>query len=146
MAATAGYSGTPLWKKLGFAAGQRVCVLNAPAGYAGLLAGAPEPLHWVKRADAEVALLHLFVERRAELARQVVALRSSLGPAAMLWISWPKKASKRPTDITEDTIREVALPLGWVDTKVCAVDATWSGLKLVVRKEARAPAPARAPR
>ena len=146
MAATAGYSGTPLWKKLGFAAGQRVCVLNPPDDYAELLAGAPEPLHWVKRADTEVALLHLFVDQRAELARQVVALRRSLGPTAMLWVSWPKKASKRPTDITEDSIRELALPLDWVDTKVCAVDATWSGLRLVVRKEARAPAPARAPR
>jgi hypothetical protein len=147
MATSAGYSGTPLWKKLGYAAGRRVCVLNAPGDYPDLLAGAPEPLQWVQRPDAQVALLHLFVDRRAELARQLTALRKTLGPEAVLWVSWPKKASQRPTDITEDAIRADALPLGWVDVKVCAVDATWSGLKLVVRKALRAaPAPAPAPR
>lgn len=146
MATSAGYSGTPLWKKLGYAAGQPVCVLNAPPDYPQLLAGAPEPLRWVKRADATVALVHLFVDRRADLARQLSALRQTLGPEAVLWVSWPKKASKRPTDITEDLIREEALPLGWVDVKVCAVDATWSGLKLVVRKALRFPAPGPAPR
>ncbi len=81
--------------------------------------------------------MHLFVKQRADLAKQLIALRTKLDDAGMLWISWPKKAAKVETDITEDTIREVALPLGFVDVKVCAVDETWSGLKLMVRRENR---------
>jgi hypothetical protein len=91
----------------------------------------------VARPGARIGLIHLFVEQRADLARQLPRLREQLAPDAVLWVSWPKKASKRPTDITEDVIRELALPIGWVDVKVCAVDAVWSGLKLVVRKELR---------
>jgi hypothetical protein len=136
-AGTAGYSGTPLWKKLGYAAGQQVCVLGAPADYDALIDGAPQPIAFVAKPGAAVDLVHLFVEQRAVLAKQLAALRKALKPDAVLWISWPKKASKRATDITEDVIRADALPLGWVDVKVCAVDATWSGLKLVVRKELR---------
>lgn len=80
---------------------------------------------------------HIFVTARADLARHLAALRPVLAPAGQLWVSWPKKAAKLPTDITEDTIRDEALPLGYVDVKVCAVDAVWSGLKLVIRKELR---------
>jgi hypothetical protein len=81
--------------------------------------------------------VHLFVDRRAALKAQLEALRGRIGPAAALWISWPKKAAKVPTDLTEDTIRELALPLGFVDVKVCAVSEVWSGLELVIRKELR---------
>ena len=137
MATPAGYSGPPLWKKLGFKPDLRLCVLDAPADYDALIAGAPQPLERAPRPDAAVGLVHLFVEQRAELSRQLPRLREQLAPDAVLWVSWPKKASKRPTDITEDVIRELALPIGWVDVKVCAVDAVWSGLKLVVRKELR---------
>lgn len=137
MATPAGYSGTPLWKKLGFKPDLRLCVLDAPADYDALIAGAPQPLERAPRPGAAVGLVHLFVEQRADLSRQLPRLREQLAPDAVLWVSWPKKASKRPTDITEDVIRELALPIGWVDVKVCAVDAVWSGLKLVVRKELR---------
>ena len=137
MATPAGYSGTPLWKKLGLKPGLRLCVVNAPADYDALIAGAPEPIERAVRPGASVGLVHLFVEQRADLSRQLPRLREQLAPDAVLWVSWPKKASKRPTDITEDVIRELALPVGWVDVKVCAVDAVWSGLKLVVRKELR---------
>ncbi len=137
MATPAGYSGTPLWKKLGLKPGLRLCVVNAPADYDALIAGAPEPMERATRPGASVGLVHLFAEQRAELSRQLPRLREQLAPEAVLWVSWPKKASKRSTDITEDVIRELALPIGWVDVKVCAVDAVWSGLKLVVRKELR---------
>lgn len=133
----AGYSGTPLWKKLGLKPGLRLCVLNAPADYDAWIAGAPQPPERVAQPGAAVDIVHLFVEQQAGLSRQLLRLREQLAPDAVLWVSWPKKASKRPTDITEDVIRELALPIGWVDVKVCAVDAVWSGLKLVVRKELR---------
>ena len=137
MATPAGYSGTPLWKKLGLQPGLRLCAVRAPEDYDALIAGAPEPIERVARPGKAVGMVHLFAERRADLADQLPRLREQLAPDAVLWVSWPKKASKRPTDITEDVIRELALPIGWVDVKVCAVDAVWSGLKLVVRKELR---------
>lgn len=137
VATSVGYSGTPLWKKLGLAAGTRLCVIGAPADYDALIDGAPPPLPRAARPTAAVDIVHLFADRREVLARQLQALRTTLSPQAVVWVSWPKKASKRPTDITEDVIRELALPLGWVDVKVCAVDAVWAGLKLVVRKELR---------
>lgn len=137
MASSAGYSGTPLWKKLGLAAGQRICVIDPPQPYATLVPDAPQPMVMAEAPGADVALVHLFVEQRAVLARQLAALRKRLADDAVLWISWPKKASRRSTDISEDVIRAEALPLGWVDVKVCAVDATWSGLKLMVRRELR---------
>jgi hypothetical protein len=137
VATPAGYSGTPLWKKLGLAPGLRLCVIGAPADYDALIAGAPESIERVARPGGRVGLVHLFVEWRADLGPRLPRLRELLAPDAVLWVSWPKKASKRPTDITEDVIRELALPIGWVDVKVCAVDAVWSGLKLVVRKELR---------
>ena len=133
----AGYSGTPLAKKLGIAAGSRVCPLFAPADYRELVSPWPEGAAVVAHADAGVDMAHLFVRERAVLAREVARLRKSLRDDAVLWVSWPKKAAKVATDITEDGIRELVLPLGWVDVKVCAVDAVWSGLKLVVRRELR---------
>jgi hypothetical protein len=133
----ADYSGTSLAKKLGIAAGSRVCALHAPGDYRKLVAPWPEDAQLANGADARVDLVHLFVSQRAELAREAARLRQSLRDDAVLWISWPKKAAKMPTDVTEGVIREVALPLGFVDVKVCAVDAVWSALKLVVRLELR---------
>lgn len=133
----AGYSGTPLAKKLGIKEGQTVLTVNAPERYRALLEPLPPSVRFVTRLGADVALVHLFTTKRDELARALVDYRARLGPTATVWVSWPKKASKVPTDITEDVIRDVALPLGFVDVKVCAVDEVWSGLKLVVRVSER---------
>ena len=133
----AGYSGTPLAKKLGLKPGLRVCPLGAPRAYVQIVVPWPDGIELQAKADATTDLVHLFVDSRSRLAAEAKRLRALLGPNATLWASWPKKASKRPTDITEDGIREIVLPLGWVDVKVCAVDEVWSGLKLVVRKELR---------
>lgn len=129
----AGYSGTPLWKKLGIRDGTAVVTVNAPANYTELLSGAPAGVSFASEAEPPVAFVHLFVTRKAALAAKLPELLADLAPDGVIWVSWPKKAAKVPTDVTEDTIREVALPLGLVDVKVCAVDAVWSGLKLVVR-------------
>ena len=134
---TAGYSGTPLAKKLGIKEASRVAPVNAPAGYEQLLQPLPASVFFEKRPGNKSDIVHVFTTKRAELAKHLASWRESLAPDAAVWVSWPKKAAKVPTDITEDVIREVALPLGWVDVKVCAVDETWSGLKLVVRKELR---------
>ncbi|KNZ34072.1 MAG: hypothetical protein AD742_01150 [Methylibium sp. NZG] len=135
--AMAGYSGTPLAKKLGLAEGVRVVTFNEPAHYSELL----RPLPTSVRFDAEVSpatdLVHAFCVRKAELEAHLQTWRPRIRPDTIVWISWPKKASKLPTDITEDTVRAVALPLGFVDVKVCAVDEVWSGLKLVIRKALR---------
>ena len=133
----AGYSGTPLPKKLGIRAGVRVVALNAPGDYREIVSPWPDGATLAARADAKTDLVHLFVVKRAILASETKRLRALLNADAVLWVSWPKKAAKVPTDITEDVIRTVALPMGWVDVKVCAVDAVWSALKLVVRKELR---------
>lgn len=138
MPAPAGYSGTPLAKKLGFKDGQRALLQGAvPEGYADMLAPLPPGVVFASRLSADVALVQLFATERRELSERLQAFRRTLGPEAVVWVSWPKKSAKVPTDITEDVVREVALPLGFVDVKVCAVDATWSGLKLVVRKALR---------
>ncbi|HEV7606786.1 MAG TPA: DUF3052 family protein [Steroidobacteraceae bacterium] len=134
---SSGYSGTPLAKKLGFKPGQRVSAPGAPPNYRELLAPLPEGLEFQARVSKATDVVHLFTASKAELARILAACRKTLGPEAAIWVSWPKKAAKMPTDITEDTIRDVALPMGLVDIKVCAVDDTWSGLKLVLRKELR---------
>lgn len=138
---TAGYSGTPLSKKLGIKPGMSVCALDAPAGYRDLLSPIPEGVRFVAKASASTDIVHAFATRKATLAEALGALRVAIRPDCALWVSWPKKAAKVPTDITEDVIRELALPLGLVDVKVCAVDAVWSGLKLVIRKELRGAAP-----
>jgi hypothetical protein len=134
----AGYSGTPLAKKLGYKPGCRACVTGAPAAYRQLLAPLPEDVAFSARAGKSTDLVHMFVPQRVDLAAQLGRCRQTLKPDAAVWVSWPKKASKVATDITEDVIRATALPLGFVDIKVCAVDETWSGLKLVLRKELRA--------
>ena len=133
----AGYSGTPLARKLGLKDGMAVHAVGAPAELMDWLQPLPPGLQWQNRSSAETALVLLFTDRAAALATHLRAFRSSLPPSAALWVCWPKKASKVPTDITEDTIRSLALPLGLVDIKVCAVSAVWSGLKLVLRKELR---------
>ena len=133
----AGYSGTPLAKKLGIKEGSVVATVNQPANYLELLDPLPPEVRFTDRVDRNAALVHLFTTHRADLARLLHDWRSRLDPQTVIWVSWPKKASKVATDITEDVIREMALPLGYVDVKVCAVDETWSGLKLVVRVENR---------
>jgi len=133
----AGYSGTPLAKKLGLKPGQRVLLLDAPAHYLELLAPLPAGVEFLGQAGAAVDLVQLFVTERERLGSQLALLRGQLRPDAVLWVSWPKKASKVPSTVSEDTIRELALPLGFVDVKVCAVSEVWSGLKLVVRQALR---------
>jgi hypothetical protein len=132
-----GYSGTPLAQKLGINPGGVVCLSRAPRGFARLLEPLPEGVRFVRKVSADADIAHVFTKSKAELAKELAALRSTLRSDAAIWVSWPKKAAKVPTDITEDTIRALALPLGFVDIKVCAVDETWSGLKLVLRRELR---------
>lgn len=133
----AGYSGTPLAKKLGLKPGQRASALGAPAHYRELLAPEPEAIAWLGAQALRLDVVHLFVDREADLARRLPGQMERIQPAGMIWVSWPKKASKVPTDVTEDVVRKHALALGLVDVKVCAVDAVWSGLKLVIRRENR---------
>ena len=133
----AGYSGTPLAKKLGIVDKSDVVLVGAPSGYLSLLGRLSSDIHVGSRLSDATDIVHVFSSRRAELQRKLVSYREKLKPSAVIWVSWPKKLSKVPTDITEDTIRELALPLGFVDVKVCAIDDTWAGLKLVVRKELR---------
>jgi len=134
----AGYSGTPLAKKLGIKPGTKLFAVAAPGHYDELLAPLPDDVKRVRKID-DADLAHYFVTARARLDKELRAALSKLKPDAAIWISWPKKSSKVETDITEDTVRELALPLGLVDIKVCAVDEIWSGLKLVIRKQLRQP-------
>ncbi len=133
MAQPAGYSGKPLWQKLGLAAGQRLFVVAPPPHVDELLSGAPAGITRLGRiAEFEVALA--FVASRQALGAALAKLLPQLAEGGMIWIAWPKKSSGVATDVTEDAVREVALPLGIVDVKVCAIDATWSGLKLLRRR------------
>ena len=132
-----GYSRTPLAAKLGIKAGSEVHVQGAPPSYYRRLDPLPPGVRFVTRVSKATDLVHCFVKQRSWLARGLRGYRKAMDPGSILWISWPKKASGERSDITEDTIRELALPLGFVDVKVCAVDETWSGLKLVVRKALR---------
>jgi hypothetical protein len=132
----AGYSGTPLRKKLGVMPGQLTWRLAMPDAIAADVDGDAPP-HLLDAPVVGLESAHVFTADRAELAEVLTRLRGLLAPKGMVWVSWPKKASKVPTDITEDVIRAVALPMGFVDVKVCAVDAIWSGLKLVIRVSAR---------
>ncbi len=133
-AKAAGYSGTPLAKKLGLREGGRVYAVGAPQEYQKLLAPVPAGVKFVSKVGADTDIVHLFATKRVDLAKQLGQVLSLIRSDAVIWVSWPKKAAKVPTDVTEDVVREVALPLGLVDVKVCAVDVTWSGLKLVIRK------------
>lgn len=133
----AGYSGTSLTQKLGIKAGQKVITLGAPAGYRKLLSPLPDDVSFATNVEPNAAFIHLFVSQRATLAKELKRLRKLIADTGILWVSWPKKSSGVKTDITEDVIREVCLPLGFVDIKVCAVDETWSGLKLMIRRDNR---------
>ena len=132
-----GYSGTPLFKKLGIKAGFRVKTRNAPPNYETLIQPIPDDVELSTRHRNEVDLWHLFTNSKTELAKQLKICQRQIKQDGMIWVSWPKQASGVPSTITEDTIRKIALPMGLVDIKVCAVDETWSGLKLVIRKELR---------
>jgi hypothetical protein len=129
----AGYSGTPLAKKLGIKPGHAVYVSKAPANYQSLVKPLPEGVTISSRMSAATDIAHLFCSSRAELVDGVRQSLEKLKAGGAIWISWPKKASGVPTDMTENAIRDVALPLGLVDIKVCAIDDVWSGLKLVRR-------------
>lgn len=137
-----GYSGTPLPQKLGLKDGQHVLFLDLPDDLADLATScafaSAERTDWDGLAGAaNLDLIHGFTASRTVLADHAKPLMAAIAPAGSLWISWPKKASKVPTDITEDTIREVCIPIGLVDIKVAAISNIWSGLKLVIRKELR---------
>jgi hypothetical protein len=139
---SAGYSGTPLWKKLGVKDGQTTWRVGMPESVAEEIAAGGVTPALVAKPKAGLAMAHLFVTRRVELARHLEKLRGLLAPDGVVWVSWPKKTVPKgvtaiASDITEDAVRAEALPLGFVDIKVCAVDAVWSGLKLVIRKSER---------
>src|SRR5437762_14290933 len=134
---TAGYSVTPLAQKLGIKAGQQVVIIDGPVAYRKSLAPLPEAVSFSAKIDSGATFIHLFVSERKALEKELRRLRKLIADTGILWVSWPKKSSDVATDVTEDVIREVALPLGFVDVKVCAVDQTWSGLKLMIRRENR---------
>lgn len=134
---TAGYSGTPLAKKLGIKEGFDLRAVNPPADYQELLAPLPAGVTFHENASAGLDLAHLFTNSKDELARSLPELRRMIKEDGAIWVSWYKRAAKLPTEITEENIREAAFPLGVVDVKVCAVDDKWSGLKLVIRKAHR---------
>ncbi len=131
--APAGYSGKALWQKLGLASGMRVYIADPPPNVDTLLAGAPKDLARLSRlAACDMALV--FVTARSEVESATARVAPKLAPGGALWFAWPKRASGVATNVTEDGLRELVLPTGWVDVKVCAVDATWSGLKFLRRK------------
>jgi hypothetical protein len=135
----AGYSGQPLPRKLGIKPGHEVAVLGGPVSVAdslGELPGAAPPHRDLSGSDLFDVIIY-FVTWRADLAGRLGALRAHMAPACGLWVAWPKRASRLPTDVTDQVIREIALPTGLVDNKVCAIDETWSGLRLVIRRELR---------
>lgn len=134
---TAGYSGTPLSKKLGIKEGIKILAVNTPKNYFDLLHPLPENVLFLSKAENEIDIIHIFVSSQKELEKLFLKFKSRIKQNGAIWVSWHKKSSKIKTEITEDIIREIALPKGLVDIKVCAVDETWSGLKLVIRKENR---------
>ena len=134
----AGYSGTPLWKKLGYTAGVSAYVKGEPSNYISLLTlPADVVVTWLPRAKSDMEFVHLFATSASQLKSKLESVRKRIVPGGVIWVSWPKKSSGVTSDITEDTIRDLALPMGLVDVKVCAVDEVWSGLKLVIRRTAR---------
>ena len=133
----AGYSATPLWKKLGYKAGVSAYVEGEPSNYISLLTlPADVVVTWLPRAKSEMEFVHLFATSASQLKSKLESVRKRIVPGGVIWVSWPKKSSGLTSDITEDTIRDLALPMGLVDVKVCAVDEVWSGLKLVIRRMA----------
>jgi hypothetical protein len=135
----AGYSGTPLPVKLGIGEGDEIAIIGAPDQFEDTLGVLPDvaSLHTTLADDARYDVIVTFITQRAELEDQLPWLRARMAPACGLWIAWPKRASKVPTDLTDNVVREVALPTGLVDNKVCAIDQTWTGLRLVIRRENR---------
>jgi hypothetical protein len=133
----AGYSKTPLLKKLGIKAGTRVLLLNAPAGYLALLGPLPAGVTLLAAPESALDFIQLFSRESAELADWFPRLKAALASAGVLWISWPKRAARIPTDLSENLIRDMGLRQGLVDVKVCAVDESWSGLKFVYRLQDR---------
>lgn len=131
---TAGYSGTPLAQKLSLKPGMRIWREGMPDSVAAEIATSSSALQLLDAPEAPVDCAHIFVTERARLAERLALLKPLLGKGGFIWVSWPKKAARQQTDITEDVVREVCLPMGLVDVKVCAVDALWSGLKLMVRR------------
>lgn len=137
---TAGYSGTPLAKKLGMKPGMKAGFVNAPAHYPGLMGETFDALKIGKKGEAD--FIHFFATEARQVEKEIDDLRERIFPDGLIWVSWPKKAAKMDTDLTEDVVRNIALAHGLVDVKVCAVDEIWSGLKLVVRlKDHRSPQP-----
>jgi len=132
-----GYSGTPLPQKLGIKPGLSVITIDAPTNYRRLLGTIPEGVTFSDRLKAESSFVHVFTKERSDLEQKLSILRERIADTGTVWVSWPKKSAGVPTDVTEDAVRAVALPLGFVDVKVCAIDETWSGLKLMVRRENR---------
>ena len=132
-----GYSGTPLARKLGIKERFKVLAVGAPEGYRALLEPLPASVQFVSKLDRTTNLVHVFSTKKSALTSALANCRKKLDPRAVVWVSWPKKSAKVTTDIAEDVVREVALPLGFVDVKVCAINDVWSGLKLVVRRELR---------
>jgi hypothetical protein len=133
----AGYSGTPLPRKLGIKPGLTVITVTAPTNYRGLLGAVPEGVTFSDRLKPDSNFVHVFIKKRSELEKRLSILREKIADTGTVWVSWPKKSSNVPSDVTEDVVRAVALPLGFVDIKVCAIDEIWSGLKLMVRRENR---------
>jgi hypothetical protein len=135
----AGYSGTPLAKKLGIGEGDEIAVIGAPEPFEVTLGELPDvaSLHTDLADDARYDVILAFVTERAELEAELPRLRARMAPACGLWIAWPKRASRLPTDMTDQVVRDVALPTGLVDNKVCAIDETWSALRLVIRRQNR---------
>lgn len=132
-----GYSGTPLAQKLGFKPGDRVFLDGAPKHFRGLLDSSPAGVRFLKTPIPPLAMVHVFTTRASALVEKLAVYQKLIADNGMIWISWPKKAAKVPTDLTEDVIRAQALAAGLVDVKVCAVDEVWSGLKLVIRLKDR---------
>ncbi len=130
--ATAGYSGTPLAKKLGIKEGLTIRVINAPEYYFQLFTDFPADVEMTTKKSAKKNFIHFFTDSAAELMKLLPGLKKEIEQNGMIWVSWPKKASKVPTDVTEDIVRGFALEIGLVDVKVCAIDDIWSGLKLVI--------------
>lgn len=135
--ASAGYSGTPLAQKLGITEGTTVAVVDDPGHFQRIVAPLPGRIELRSSARGKADIAIFFTKRRSRLERRIESLGRLIYPAGRLWIAWPKRASKVPTDITEDVVREVVLPLGLVDVKVAAIDDVWSGLAIVWRKENR---------
>ena len=128
-----GYSGTPLIRKLGIKAGFKIYLVDPPENYWELVGDLPENVSVGRPGDGAFDFIHMFVKDAAHLESRIGALKQLIVPTGMIWVSWPKKASKVATDLSENVVRDLALKSGLVDTKVCAVDETWSGLKLMIR-------------